>query len=141
MSPGVELMTRDVTSCGGIRSSPIDTYPIPLHPCVRTAAICSVGDTTKMKSYGLVALAPLATTHPSTLQVEQVTQFYQVGEQRPSPPRTVRLNSLILIPKTCPSGLTSSLKCYSSLVNAMLTSGSSARLSRTRAKKHFYSGK
>ena len=36
MSPGVELLTRDVKSCRGIRSSPMDTCPSPLHPCVRT---------------------------------------------------------------------------------------------------------
>ena len=67
MSPGVELLTRDVKSCGGIRRSPMDTCPSPFHPCVRTVPVCSVGDTTEgdMKGYGLAALAPLATVYPS----------------------------------------------------------------------------
>ena len=69
MSPGVELLTRDVKSCGGIRSSPMDTCPSPFHPCVRTVPVCSVGDTTEaeMKGYGLEALAPLARVYPSPL--------------------------------------------------------------------------
>ena len=69
MSPGVELLTRDVKSCGGIRSSPMDTCPRPFHPRVRTVPVCSVGDTTEveMKGYGLSARAPLATVHPSSL--------------------------------------------------------------------------
>ena len=63
MSPGVELLTLDVKSCGGIRSSPMDTCPSPFHPRVRTVPVCIVGDTTEaeMKAYGLSALAPLAT--------------------------------------------------------------------------------
>ena len=67
MSPGVELLTRDVKSCTSIRSSPMDTCPSPLHPCVRTVPVCSVGDTTEaeMKCYGLAALAPLATVYSS----------------------------------------------------------------------------
>ena len=67
MSPGVELFTRDVKSCRGIRSSPMDTSPSPFDTCVRTVPVCSVGDTSEaeMKSYGLAALAPLATGHPS----------------------------------------------------------------------------
>ena len=47
MSPAVELLTRDVKSCRGIRSSPMDTCPSPLHPRVRTVPVCSVGDTTE----------------------------------------------------------------------------------------------
>ena len=43
MSPGVELLTRDVKSCGGIRSSLTDTFPSPFHPRVRTLPVCSVG--------------------------------------------------------------------------------------------------
>ena len=67
MSPGVELLTRDVKSCRGIRSSPMDISPSPSQPCVRLVPVCNVGDTTEaeMKSYGLAALAPLATTYPS----------------------------------------------------------------------------
>ena len=68
-SSGVELLTRDVKSCRGICSSPMDTCPSPFHPRVRTVMFCSVGDTTEaeMKGYGLSALAPLATVHPSPL--------------------------------------------------------------------------
>ena len=47
MSTGVELLTRDVKSCRGIRSSPMDTCPGPFHPRVRTVPVCSVGDTTE----------------------------------------------------------------------------------------------
>ena len=67
--PGVELLTRNVKSCRGIRSSPMDTCPSPFQPCVRTVPVCSVGDTREadMKGYGLSALAPLATVHPSPL--------------------------------------------------------------------------
>ena len=45
MSPVGELLTRDVKSCRGIRSSPMDTCPSPFHPCVRTVLVCSVRDT------------------------------------------------------------------------------------------------
>ena len=34
MSPGVDLLTRDVKSCRGIRSSPMDTCPSPFQPSV-----------------------------------------------------------------------------------------------------------
>ena len=44
MSPGVELLTRDVKSCRGIRSSPMDTCPSPFHRRVRTVTVCSVGE-------------------------------------------------------------------------------------------------
>ena len=66
-SPGVERLTRDMKSCRGIRSSPMDTCPSPFHPRVGTVPVCTVGDTTKaeMRSYGLAALVPLATAHPS----------------------------------------------------------------------------
>ena len=65
MSPGAELLTRDVMSCRGIASSPMDTCPSPFHPRVRTVPVCSVGDTTEaeMKGYGLPAVAPLATVY------------------------------------------------------------------------------
>ena len=66
MSPGVEGLTRDVKSCRGICSSPMDTCPRPFHPRVRTVPVCALGDTTEaeMKSYCLAALASLATKHP-----------------------------------------------------------------------------
>ena len=69
MSPCVELLTRDVKSCRGICSPPMVTCPSSFHPPVRTLPVCSVGDTTEaeMKGYGLFALAPLATVHPSPL--------------------------------------------------------------------------
>ena len=71
MSPGVEVLTRGLKSCTGIRSPPMDTCPSPFYICVRTVPVCTVDDTTKddMKSYGLAALAPLATTHPSPRSV------------------------------------------------------------------------
>ena len=66
LSPGVELLTRDVKSYRGIGSPPIDTCPSPYHPRERTLAVCNVGEPTEaeMKSYGLAALAPLAIMHP-----------------------------------------------------------------------------
>ena len=62
----MELLTRDVKSCRGIRRSPVDTCPSTFQPGVRTVPVCSVGDTSKaaMQSYGLAALGPLATSHP-----------------------------------------------------------------------------
>ena len=67
MSPGVELLTRDVKSCRGIGSSPMDPPPSPLHPRVRTVPVCNVGNATEaeMQGYGLAALAPPATLYPS----------------------------------------------------------------------------
>ena len=67
MSPAVELLTRDVKSCSGIRSSPMDTYLRPFDRRVRTLPVRSVGDTieAEMKGYSLAALAPLATVYPS----------------------------------------------------------------------------
>ena len=69
MSPGDEMLTRDVRSCRGIRSSPMDTCPSPFHPRVRTVPLCSVRNTAEaeMKGHGLAALAPLATVYPSPL--------------------------------------------------------------------------
>ena len=68
-SPGVELLTRDVKSCRGIRSFPMDTCHSPFYPRVRSVPVCSVGDTTEaeVKGDGMSALAPLATVHPSPL--------------------------------------------------------------------------
>ena len=67
MSCCVDLLTWDVKSCRGIRSSRMDTCPSPFHNRVRTVPVCSVGDTieAEMKAYGLVALAPVAAMHPS----------------------------------------------------------------------------
>ena len=67
MSPGVELLTRGMKSCRGIRSTPFDTCASPFHPRVRTVPVCTIGDSTEaeMEDYGLAALAPLATVYPS----------------------------------------------------------------------------
>ena len=67
MSPGVEILTRDVKSCRGIRSTPQDTCPSPFNPRVRTVRVSTVGDSmeAEMKGYGLAVLAPLATVYPS----------------------------------------------------------------------------
>ena len=67
MSRGVELVTWDVKSCRGIRSSPLDTCPTPLIPRVSTLPVFNVGDTfnAEMKSYGLIAWAPWTITHLS----------------------------------------------------------------------------
>ena len=66
MAPRVKLLTKDMKSSRGIRSSPMDTCPSPLNLCVRTVPVCSLGDTSvaEMKSYGLSALAPSAMTQP-----------------------------------------------------------------------------
>ena len=67
MSPGVELLTRGVKSCRGIRSTPLDTCPSPFHPRVRTVPVSTIGDSTdaEMEGYGLAALPPFATVYPS----------------------------------------------------------------------------
>ena len=67
MSPAVELLTRGVKSCRGIRSTPLDTCPSPFHPRVRTVPVFTIGDSTEaeMEGHGLAALAPLATVYPS----------------------------------------------------------------------------
>ena len=64
MSPGVELLTRGVKSCRGIRS----TCPSPFHPRVRTVPVSTIGDSTEaeMEGYGLAALAPFSTVYPSS---------------------------------------------------------------------------
>ena len=103
MSPRVELLARDLKSCGGIRSCPVDTCPSTFHPRVRTVPVCNVGDATEaeMKSYGLAALAPFATTHPSPPSG---------GTGDPGVPgRGTKVVTLSLIPNTCPSGPTSSV--------------------------------
>ena len=115
MSPGVELLSGDVKTCGGIRSSQMATCPSPLHHRVRTVPVCSVGDTTEAEMKGYDCLPwphwPQCTPHPS--QVVQVTQASQEGERRPSPRQTFRLNSLSSIPKTCLNGLRSFLNfCF-----------------------------
>ena len=69
MSAGGELLTRDVKSCRGISSSPMNTCPSPFYPRVRTVPVCSVHHTTEAEvtGYGLSALAPFATVPPSPL--------------------------------------------------------------------------
>ena len=138
VSPGLELWTRDVKSCRAIRSSPMDTYPSPFHPCVTTVPVCNVGDTTRaeMKSYGLAALA-----HPSPPSDGTGDPGVPSRGTKAIATRTFRSNSPSLIPKTCPSGLRSSLNFHSLQDSNMLTSGLSAHSSRSRAKRNFSSGK
>ena len=52
MSPGVELLTRGVKTCRGIRSTPLDTCPSPFHPRVRTVPVCTIGDSTEAAMEG-----------------------------------------------------------------------------------------
>ena len=54
MSPGVDLLTRDVKSCRGMCifpmdtcSFPMDTCPSPFNPRMTTAPVCTIGDTTE----------------------------------------------------------------------------------------------
>ena len=67
MSPGVELLSRDLKSCRGISSPPMDMCPSPFHPLISNVPVCNVGNTyeAEKRSYSLAALAPLAITHPS----------------------------------------------------------------------------
>ena len=143
MFPGVELLTRVVKSCRGIRSSPVDTCPSPFHPRVRTVPVCSVGDTTEaeMKGYGLSALAPWPQCTPHPSQVVQVTQVSQGGERRPLPRRTLRSNSPSSIPKTGLNGLRRFLSFCFSRVSNTLMSGLNARSSKSRAKRNSFSGR
>ena len=143
MSPGVELLTRGVKSCRGIRSTPLDTCPSPFHPRVRTVPVCTIRDTTEaeMEGYGLAALAPLPLSTPHPPQVEKVTLVYQIGERWTSPQRTFRSSSLSSILKTCPNGPKSFRSFYSSADSNMLMSGPSARSSRSRARKSSFSGR
>ena len=143
MSPGVELLTRDVKSCGCIRSSAMDTCPSPFHPRVRTVPVCSVGDTTEVE---IKAMAWQHWPHwpqctPHHFQVIQVTQASHVGERRPSLPRTFRSNSPSLIPKTCLNGLRSFLSfCFSRASNTLM-SGPNARSSKSCAKRNSFGGR
>ena len=100
MSNRVELLIKDVKSCRGIPSTPMDTSHSPFYAHVRTLPVCSVGITSEaeIKSYGLAARAPLAITHP----LDQVTKVCLVEEQRLSGQGTSRLNSPSSIPKNCP---------------------------------------
>ena len=107
MSPGVEPLTRVVKSCRGIRSSPMDICPSPFHPRVSTVPVCTVGNTTeaKMKSYGLAALAPLATMHPSP--PSGGTDDPDVPDRGTKAIATANLQMELpeFDPKTCPRGL------------------------------------
>ena len=96
MSVGLELLTRDVKSCKGIGSSTMEMCPVSFHPCLRTLPVCNVGHTSEanMKSYGLAALAPVASTHgPQPLEVERGTRVYHGGEHKRSRRRTFGSNS------------------------------------------------
>ena len=63
--------------------------------------------------------------------------MHQVGERKPLPRQTFGSNSLSMIPKTCSSGLRSSLNFRSSQVSNMLTLELRAHSSRSRAEKKF----
>ena len=78
MSPRVELLTRDVKSCRGIRSSPMDTCPSPFHPRVRTVTVCSVGDTTEADMSVLDARTCI---WPSEALVAGAASLWGVAEQ------------------------------------------------------------
>ena len=143
MSPGVELLTRDVKSCRGIHSCPMDTCPSPFHPRVRTVPVGSVGDTSEaeMKGYGLGALALLATVYRAPPSGATGDPGVQVGERRPSLRRTFRWNSPSSISKTCMNGLRSFPSFCSSRVSNMLMSKPNAHSSKIRAKRNSFSGK
>ena len=101
MSPGVQLLTRDVKSCRDIRSSRMDTCPRPFHPRVGTVPVCSVGDNreAEMKGYGLAALVPLATVYPSSPSDETGDPGVPGRGTTPSLQRTFSTNSPSSIPK------------------------------------------
>ena len=143
MSPGVQLLTSDVKSCRGIRSSLMDSCPSPFHPRVSTVPVGSVGmgSEVTIRNYGLPALAPLATKHPSPPSGGAVTKVSQVREGRPLPRPTFISNFWSLIPKLCPSGRRNSPNFHSSRVSNMLTPGLSAHLSGSRVERNFFSGK
>ena len=67
VSPGAELLAKDVKGYQGICGPAMYTRPSPFGPRVRTMPVCNGGDMseTEMKSYRLTAVAPLAITHPS----------------------------------------------------------------------------
>ena len=90
----------------------------------------------EMEGYGQAALS---TPHPP--QVEKVTLVYQVGEQRASPQRIFRSSFLSLILKPCLNGRKSFRSFYYSPDSNMLMSRPSARSSRSRARKRFFSGR
>ena len=137
MSPGVELLTRDAKSCRGIGSSPMDTRPSAFHPRSRNLPVCSVGDTTKadMKSYGLAALEPLATTQPSPPPGGTDDPGVPGRGKKAIAMANVRSKSANLKRRTCLRGLTSSPNFYSSEVGNMLTSRLSAHTKKLRKKK------
>ena len=138
MSPSVELLNRDVKSCRGIRSSPMNTCPSPFHLSERTVPVCTVGDTTEaeMKSYGLAVLASLATTHPSPPSG---------GTGDPGVPgrgtkAIATANRQIGIPEFAPKNLPEWSEEFSKFLlltgSNMLMPGPNARLSNARCNHH-----
>ena len=101
MSPGVELLTRGVKSCRGIRSTPLDTCPSPFHPRVRNVPVCTIGDSTEaeMEGYGLAALAPLAIVYPSPPRVSSLGR----SQPYPLPPAPVALTRETRTPRSAAS--------------------------------------
>ena len=140
MSPGVELLNKDVKSCRDIRSSPMETCISRFRPCVRTLPMCSVGDTTEaeMKGYGLAAPAPLATVYPSAPSGGTAdTGVPGRGTKAIATANFPRVRSQ----KKCLSGLMSFLSFCSSRVSNTLMSGPNAHSSRGRVKRNSFSGR
>ena len=140
MSPGVELLTRDVKSCKGIHSSPMDTCPSCFHPRVRTVPVCSVGDTTEaeMKGYGLAALAPLAAVYP----LPPSGGTGDTGAPVRGPKAIATANLQIELPEFDPKKLLKSFLSFcSSWVSNTLMSGPNTRTSKRRPKMNSFSGR
>ena len=130
MSPGVQLLTRDVKSCRGIRTSPLDTCPSSFHPCLRTVPVCTVDDTTEaeIKSYGLAAPAPLATTHTSAPSGGTGDPGVPGRGSKAIATANLQIELPEFDPYTRPSRLRSFPSFCSSEVSNMLMSGPNARL-------------
>ena len=143
MSSRVEPLPGHVKSCRGLRSSPMDTSPSPLHPRVRTVPVCSVGDTTEagMKGYGLAALAPLATVYPSP--PSGGTGDPSVPGRRTKAIATANLQIELpeFDPKNLPKWAEEFPRFRSSPVSIMLMSGPNGHSSKHRAKENSSSGK
>ena len=143
MSPGTQLLTRNVRSCTGIRSSPMDTCPSPFHPRVRSLPVCSVGYTTEAerKGYGLAGLAPLATVYLSTPSGD--TGDTGVPSRRTKAIATAGLQ--IEVPEFDPQNLPCCAEEFSEFLllrgSNTLMSGPNARSSESRAKRNSFSGR
>ena len=137
MSPGVELLTRGVKRCRGIRSTPLDTCPSPFHPRVRTVPVCTIGDSTEaeMEGYRLAALAPLATVYPSPPSGGKGDTGVPGRGTKGIATANLQIELPEFDPKTCPNGPKSFRSFYSSPDSNMLMSRPSARSSRSLQEK------